>query len=148
MRRPGLNTTDTSIVIDKPSKRRRCSRADETIVLNRDTDESSYKKNIELLIKEHQKPKKNSKSIRSLMKTTHSHRRQWILREHPLVQEVVKVCPGIKSAKYVSCLIIFIMVYLQLRYEMCLTLGIESTTPLLDNWEKIVKQVIDYAKLE
>ena len=65
-------------------------------------EQTKYEQNVTDLHNEMKKEKPSKKVIKSLMNDTFAVRRNWIMVEHPSVQDVLEKFPPLKAAQHVS----------------------------------------------
>lgn len=106
MRRPSTKrTSDTSEAAstssptsNNPSKKKKVHDIDIT-----EEEEATYEQNVAALIAENEQDVPNKRTVRGLMEATFSKRRQWIMNEHPKVEEIFANFPPLsQSFKNVS----------------------------------------------
>ena len=66
-------------------------------------EEMTYEQNVAALVTEYQQDVPNKRTVRGLMEATFSKRRQWIMNEHPKVEDIFANFPPLsQSFKNVS----------------------------------------------
>ena len=97
----GDQRTSTSSDPDSSQPRKRARLTTATTERSED-EETKYEQNVTDLCDEMKKEKPSKKVIKSLMIDTFGVRRNWIMVDHPSVQDVLEKFPPLKTAQHVS----------------------------------------------
>jgi len=117
------------------------------------TDEE-FDKSLESLKAEFMKNKKsrNQAEIKNLMDLTFDRRRVWITQERPLVNDIVKKFPPLKSSKsvrFVLAMLYYSTYYvLQMHREFRKLMNIEGRLTIMEAWPEWEQKIIEYAKMD
>ena len=97
----GDQGTSTSGDPDSSQPRKRARLTTATTEPSED-EETKYEQNVTDLHDEMKKEKPSKKVIKNLMNDTFAIRRNWIMANHPSVQDVLEKFPPLKTAQHVS----------------------------------------------